>query len=107
MLFEMRIYTCKPGTVPKQLALYAAGGLEVQSRYLGKPLLYAATETGQLNSFVHIWGYASAADREERRARLQADPEWLAYLASSNAAGHIVAQENRLLTSAPFFTPPG
>jgi len=107
MLFDMRTYTCRPGTVKKHLALYASEGLEVQCRHLGSPLFYAVTETGPQNSFVHIWAYASAADREQRRAALQADPAWQAYLEKSAAAGFIVSQENRLLTPAAFFSPRG
>lgn len=105
MLFDMRTYVCRPGTVKKHLALYRAEGLEAQRRHLGDPFFYGVTETGPLNSFVHIWAYASAADRERRRAALQADPEWKAYLEQSAAAGFIISQENRLLTAADFFAP--
>lgn len=103
MLFDMRTYNCRPGTAKMHLALYASEGLEVQTRQLGRPFFYGITETGQLNSFVHIWAFASAADRERRRTALQADPLWQAYLDKSAAAGFILSQENRLLTPAAFF----
>jgi hypothetical protein len=48
--------------------------MAVQTRYLGQPYLYAITETGPQNSFVHIWAYKSAEDRSARRAAMQADP---------------------------------
>ena len=103
MLFDMRTYNCRPGTAKRHLGLYASEGLEVQTRHLGQPFFYAITETGQLNSFVHIWAFSSAADREQRRSALQADPLWQAYLDKSAAAGFILSQENRLLTPAAFF----
>lgn len=106
MLFDHRTYTCKPGTLPKQLALYEKHGMAVQQRHLGKPLFYAITETGPVNSYVHIWVYEDAADRARRRAAMQADPEWSAFLGMSAEAGHLVAQENKLMVAAPFFKLP-
>jgi hypothetical protein len=106
MLFDHRTYTCKPGTLPKQMALYEKHGLAAQQRHLGKPLFYGITETGLVNSFVHIWVYADAADRAEKRAAMQADPEWTAYLGMSAEAGNLLSQENKLMVEAPFFKLP-
>ncbi len=106
MLFDHRTYTCKPGTLPKQMALYEKHGMRAQQRHLGKPLFYAVTETGPVNSFVHIWVYEDAADRARKRAAMQADPEWIEYLAMSAEAGHLVSQENKLMVPAPFFELP-
>lgn len=103
MLFDLRTYTCRPGTVKKHLELYAEEGFAVQSQHLGTPLLYAVTESGPQNSYVHIWAYDSADDRALRRAALQADPEWQRYLKRSAEAGYLVSQENRLLTPTSFF----
>ena len=106
MLFDHRTYTCKPGTVPKQMALYEKHGLAAQQRHLGKPLFYAITETGPVNSYVHIWVYKDAADRATRRAAMQADPEWTAFLGISAEAGHLLSQESKLMVEAPFYTLP-
>ena len=102
MLFDMRIYTCKPGTVPAQMALYKEYGYAPQTRHLGQPVLYGVTETGPINTYVHVWAYESAADREKKRAAMQADPEWQTFLQKSKEAGHLLTQENRLLTSVAF-----
>ncbi|MEE9265957.1 MAG: NIPSNAP family protein [Gammaproteobacteria bacterium] len=106
MLFDHRTYTCKPGTLPRHMALYEKHGLAAQQRHLGKPLFYGITETGPVNSFVHIWVYADAADRAEKRAAMQADPEWIEYLGMSAEAGNLVSQENKLMVEAPFFKLP-
>ena len=104
MLFDHRIYTTRPGQLKKQLALYHEFGYAIQRRYAGEPVLFLVTESGPLNSYVHIWAYKDAATREKARAALQADPEWTAYLAKSAEAGYLVSQENQLLVEAPFWT---
>ena len=75
MIFDHRTYTVKPGTLPKQLELYEKHGKAPQERHLGKPLLYGVTETGPINTYVHVWVYENAGDREKRRAAMQADPD--------------------------------
>ena len=103
MIFDMRTYTCKPGTVPAQLKLYEEFGLAVQTKHLGQPALYGVTETGAINTYVHIWAYEDAADRSKRRAAMQADPDWHAFLKKSAEAGNLLSQQNQILQSASFF----
>jgi hypothetical protein len=103
MIFDHRTYTVKPGMMKQQLELYEKHGLQPQIRHLGEPVLYGVAETGPLNTYVHVWAYESAADREQKRAAMQADPDWQAYLAKSAEAGYLAGQENKILTAAPFF----
>lgn len=105
MIFDHRTYTCRPGTIKKQLALYGEHGFPAQCRHLGHPWLYAATEIGDVNSYVHIWAFESITDRAEKRARMQADPDWQAYLAKSAEAGNQMSQKNKILTAVSFFDP--
>ncbi len=102
MLFDHRTYTCRAGTIKRHLALYEEHGFAVQSKHLGAPLLYASTETGDVNSYVHVWAYTNAADREQKRAALAADPAWAVYLEMSREAGYLLRQENKLLTPVSF-----
>ena len=71
MLLDVRTYKTLPGRVPAQLELYKKYGYPVQLRYMGEPLCYAVAETGELNTFTHIWVYESATDREEKRGRIR------------------------------------
>ena len=103
MIFDMRTYTCKPGTVPLQLALYKEHGFAVQTKHLGQPALYGVTETGAINTYVHVWAYENAGDREKRRAAMQADPDWTAFLAKSKEKGYLLKQENQILQAPDFF----
>jgi hypothetical protein len=101
-LIDHRTYTTRPGAVQKQLALYGEYGFPVQCKLAGDPLAFLVTETGPLNSYVHLWVYEDAAHRAQVRAALQADPAWVAYLAKSAEAGNLVSQENRLMVPAAF-----
>lgn len=103
MIFDHRTYSCKPGTVPAQLALYEKYGKVPQEKHLGKPVLYGITETGRINTYVHVWAYEDAADRAKRRAAMQADPDWQAFLKRSGEADYLLTQENQILTPPAFF----
>ncbi len=102
MLLDHRTYTLRPGTLRKQLALYEEFGLVPQKRHFGEPLAWIVAETGDVNSYVHIWVYEDFADRAKKRAALFKDPEWLAYLEKNSAAGYLIKQESVLMTPAPF-----
>lgn len=102
MLLDHRTYTVRPGTLQKQLALYEKYGLATQKRHLGEPLAFLTCETGDVNSFVHIWVYQDAADRARRRKALMEDAVWLAYVEMAGEAGYVIKQETKLMVPAPF-----
>lgn len=106
MLFDHRTYKVKPGTLPAQVKLYEDHGLKPQVKHLGEPLAWMMTESGEMNTFVHIWVYENAADREQRRAAMQADPDWQAYVRISGEAGHVVEMTTKLMTPAKFMKLP-
>lgn len=105
MLYDVRTYVCRPGTIKAHLAIYEEHGFEVQKKHLGEPVLYAQTETGNVNSYIHVWAYKDAADRAQRRAAMQADPGWIAYMKRSAEAGFLQSQNNQLMTPVSFFKP--
>ena len=70
MLLDHRTYTLRPGTLRKQLALYEQFGLGPQKRHFGEPLAWLVSETGDVNSYVHIWVYEDFADRAQKREAL-------------------------------------
>lgn len=103
MILDHRTYICRPNTIRKHLKLYEENGWRAQTRHLGKPLVYAAVETGNVNSYVHIWVYKDVADRAAKRAALAADPEWQAYQKLSAEAGYLDSQINTILQPTSFF----
>jgi len=102
MLLDHRTYTLRPGTLRKQVALYEEFGLVPQKRHFGEPLAWLVSETGDVNSYVHIWVYEDFADRAKKRAALFKDPEWLVYLEKNAAAGYLLKQESQLMSPASF-----
>lgn len=100
MLVEQRTYTFQPGTVPRFLALYEEQGLAIQSSILGSPLGYFTSEFGELNQTVHLWAYESLEDRQQRRAKLFADTQWLNFF--EQVAPMLVRQESKLLLPTRF-----
>jgi NIPSNAP len=97
---EERTYTLKPGTVADYLSAYARDGLEVQREHLGNLIGYFTTEIGTLNQIVHMWGYESMAERQQRRTALYSDPRWQEYLPT--VLPWLVRQESRILLPTSF-----
>lgn len=102
MLVDARTYTIKPGCTAAQLEIYEKLGFPVQVRHIGQPLCYLQAESGEMNTLLHCWVYESAADRETRRAAMQADPDWKKYLAANREAGYLVGQRTSLMTPVKF-----
>ena len=100
MIVDERSYLLAPGKLKEWQALYEKEGLPVQSKILGNLLGFFVTEVGTLNTIVHWWGYENFAERERRRAQMNADPAWQAYLAK--AAPYMQKMENRILTPLSF-----
>ncbi|SLN65813.1 NIPSNAP family protein [Oceanibacterium hippocampi] len=100
MIVEQRTYTLRTGCVPDFVALVRDEGLAIQKPHLGSPLGYFTSESGTLNQVVHLWGYASAADRETRRAALAADPAWQGF--APRVLPLIERMESRILIPTEF-----
>jgi len=105
VLLDVRTYKTLPGRVPAQLEIYKKFGYPVQLRYMGEPLCFAAAESGELNTFTHVWVYESAADREAKRGKMAQDRDWKVYLAENAKAGYIIEQKNCLMVPTAFSPP--
>ena len=102
MLLDHRTYRVKPGKLAAHLEIYQKHGMAVQTKHLGQPLAYLITETGEINTYVHIWVYEDAGDRAKKRAAMQADPEWQNYLKVNREAGYLENQVTKLMIPAKF-----
>lgn len=101
MIIDHRTYTLHPGKMKEYLAVYDSEGRELQWRHLGQPVgWYVSMDIGELNQIVHLWGYDSLEDRARRRAALQAEPEWQAFLA--RAMPLVRTMDNKILSAAAF-----
>ena len=102
MIFDLRIYTLQPAKLQLWLKFYEQNAFPIQCRHLGPPVMFSTTEVGVLNQVVHMWKYDSQADREQRRGKMQLDPEWIAYLKKNAELGALVSFENRILKPTSF-----
>lgn len=88
------------GRMQDYLERYERIGLPIQLRHLEHLVGFYVSDIGPLNQVVHLWAYRDIGDREARRARMAADPEWQAFLKSN--AGTFVAQEIKILKATSF-----
>jgi hypothetical protein len=102
VLVDHRTYRIRPGFVGPYLDRYEKHGLAAQTRHLGQPLAYLFAESGEINTIVHIWCYDSAADYEQKRARMFADPEWLNFVRLNTESGNLLEQRTSLMIPAKF-----
>ncbi|MFZ2737645.1 MAG: NIPSNAP family protein [Burkholderiaceae bacterium] len=100
MIYEHRTYTVAHGKMQEYLERYEELGLQVQLKHLGRLLGFFVSEIGPLNQVVHIWVYDSLADREQRRAALDADPAWHVFTKANR--GSFVAQDVKILRPTKF-----
>jgi hypothetical protein len=100
VIVEQRDYHVITGKLNELVTLYETEGIELQQTYLGTLLGVFTTDIGALSTYTSMWGYDSFAEREERRAKLQADEQWTAYLAKIQPLIH--TQQNRILVPTAF-----
>ena len=93
MIVDIRTYNIVPRKMQTYLALFEEFAMPVQLKHIGAPLGYFVTEHGALNQVVHLWGYDSLADLEQKRAQRDADPAWADYLGRTE--GLVVSQNNK------------
>jgi len=102
MLVDLRRYTVVPGKLKAYLSVYQEYGMPSQKRHLGDPIGYFISEVNTINQVVHLWAFQDHADRQRRRAAMEADPDWQKYKSMTEAGGFLQLQESQFLTSAPW-----
>jgi hypothetical protein len=100
MIYEERTYELYPKTVAKYLELYEKHGMELHVRVLGKMIGFWTTDSGTLNSIVHLWAFEGFDERRRRRSALVAMPEWTKF--TDMIIPLIIRQSNRFLIPTSF-----
>lgn len=95
-VYEMRIYQYQPGTIPTVLQRWqeALGGGRLELSPLAACM---SSDIGQLNVWIHIWPYASLADRDRVRAESGKVKTW-----PPKTREFLVSQQNKILAPASF-----
>ena len=102
MIYEVRTYTLRPGTVPEFEERYAKRlPARLKHSQLGA---FWHTEFGPLNQVIHVYPYDDLNQRTAVRAALAKDPERNALPGGQDL---IVAQEAEIVIPAPFMRPLG
>lgn len=100
MIVEQRDYHAFTGKLNELVKLYETEGIELQQSYLGNLLGVFTTDIGALSTYTSMWGYDDFAQRAERRAKLQGDERWRAFLGKIQPLIH--TQQNRILVPTSF-----
>jgi NIPSNAP len=100
VILEQRDYHVTTGKLAELVRLYDDEGIAIQEEYLGGFIGAFTTDVGALSTYTSLWRYDSHAEREQRRARLQADARWVEFLAKIQPLIH--TQHNRILVPTSF-----
>lgn len=99
---EHRIYTLKSGATQRYLELYSAEGFAVHETHAPCVGFYYS-EAGALSQLVSLWQFDSFEQRLERRAALNARPDWRARMERMSPLVDRI--ESKFLLPAPFWRP--
>ena len=102
MIYEVRTYTLRPGTVAEFEERYAKR-LPAREKH-SKLGAFWHTEFGPLNQVIHVYPYDDLQHRTRVRAAMAQDAE---RNAMPSCREFVVAQEAEIMTPAPFMRPLG
>ena len=95
MIYEIRTYTLKPGSVGEVEKRFGEA-YDYRKKY--SPLAaFWHTEIGPLNQIIHMWPYADAAERARVRAEAAKEPNW-----PPKIQEFILHMESEVLVPFPF-----
>ncbi|MBT98115.1 MAG: hypothetical protein CL902_05755 [Dehalococcoidia bacterium] len=101
MIYEVRTYTLKPGSVGTFEENFAAA-LPHREKY-SKLGAFWHTEIGPLNQVIHVWPYESVEERNIIREEAGKDPNW----PPKNDPDMYVSMNSEIFIPAPFMRPLG
>jgi hypothetical protein len=98
MIYELRTYTVRPGTVGEMVKAASTLSRDIRGDNFGKLEGYWITEIGPLNQVMHMWSYADLNERARLRGELAKNSRWTGeYIPAIRPC--LVHQEVRLLNA--------
>ena len=97
MIYEVRTYTLRPGSVPEFEKNFGEA-LPYREKY-SKLGAFWHTEIGPLNQVIHVWPYESVEERDSIRAEAANAPTWPP---PPSTREFLIKQENKRLVPAAF-----
>lgn len=105
MIYNMRVYDLKPGSVPEYMKAVKDVALKIREDQGIKLAGWYYTDVGPQHRIVHIWAYRDYAHFEKARAAVHDDPRWANdYL--PRVRGLAVKQQDMMMKGADFFPGP-
>lgn len=95
MIYELRIYTCIPGTVTNVLEMWQQRGQAMIAPFM-KMVGQWTAESGTANQIYTLWEFDDMNHRQQARKQLLQQPDFVEYLAECRK--YYVKQEVTFLT---------
>jgi len=105
MIYELRTYTLKQGTLPDVVKAAGTVARDIRKDDYGKLEGYWLTEIGPLNQVLHLWSYQDLNHRAKLRAELGKNSRWAAEYVPL-IRPNLLRQEIRLLNAVTGPTAP-
>jgi hypothetical protein len=105
LIYDVRIYDFKPGTVDQYMAAVREIGLPIRESHGIRLAGWFYGEVGTLNQVIHIWEYADMADFEKKSDAVRKDPRWFGEYVP-RVQPLLVAQRNQIMNGPDFFPRP-
>jgi len=104
MIVELRIYHCAPGRLPALHERFTSATLGFFEKHGIEQIGFWTTLAGATNqSLTYLLKWESLAERERKWNAFQADPDWIAKRAASEAEKIIVERvENQFLAPTAY-----
>ena len=96
MIYELRTYTVRQGTLPDVVKAASTVSRDIRGDDFGKLEGYWFTDIGPLNQVMHLWSYADLNERARLRAELAENVRWETEYRPL-IRPHLVRQDIRLL----------
>ena len=96
MIYELRTYTVKPGTLGDMIKAASTVSRDIRKDDYGKLEGYWSTDIGPLNQVMHLWSYTDLNERARLRAELAKNPRWGTEY-TPLIRPHLIRQDIRLL----------
>jgi hypothetical protein len=104
MIYETRVYRALPGRLPALLKRFETITLKIWEKHGIRQAGFFTTLVGESNQeLTYLLAWESLAERETKWNAFQADPEWIAARAKTEADGQIVGNiANQFLQPTAF-----
>ena len=99
MIYELRMYTTKPGKMKHVVNASATVAQKIRNGdTYGKLIGHWWSEIGKMNQYVHMWEYQNVEEMRRLRSELSSRDDWKKEFVPL-VGPHILSQEIRLLRS--------